>query len=106
MSLDRDTEMAFIRALSTLGTQLGGSMPAADRQERIRVAILTQRLAGRDFVAGPDGSMETFRAAYERCYDRSLDLRRTIRDAHGRVVIQPLARPGDDDEEGDDDEPW
>lgn len=100
-----DTDLGFIRALSVHGLQLALDMPKADFQEKVRVAILTSRLAGKDFEVGPDGAMETFREAYERRFERSLDLRRTLRDAYGRVIIQPLApRSNDVHEDADEDE--
>jgi hypothetical protein len=87
--------MAFVRILSVLGTKLSGDLSADDQRERIRVAILTQNVRDKrnDFGKG----IETFAQAYERCYHRSLDLRRVPRTADGRPA--GLMMLDDDDEE-------
>jgi hypothetical protein len=83
---DFDTEMAFVRALSVHGMKLAGDISNEDRCERIRVAILSQALADKKFTHGPLRTMETYREAFERCYHRSLDMRRRQRDPTGRPI--------------------
>lgn len=102
---DLDTEMAFVRALSVHGVKLSGEMSNEDRRERIRVAILNQELADKKFAHGPLRTMETHREAFERCYGRSLDMRRMQRDAEGRPITPvPMSLLDEEDGEDEDDE--
>lgn len=93
-----DIELAFVRMLSVNGRVLAGSLSAADKRERIRVAILQMGLLHKIF----QGS-ETFAEAFERCYQMAVDQRRFPRDALGRPVNRgPL--PEDEDELADEDD--
>jgi hypothetical protein len=74
-----DTELHFIRVLSVGGVSFAGQMTEDDRRERIRHAILSQRMGNRPLSDDPN-CRETFAQAYERLYTRKLDRRRFSRD--------------------------
>jgi hypothetical protein len=107
MTEREDIELAFVRILSTGGLTLSGTISAEDRSERIRVAIMQRGLKDRPFDAE-----RSYGQAFARCYARSVEMRRTARDAHGRpqpAIAAPPPDPGDDDqgdegEDGDEDE--
>jgi hypothetical protein len=93
-----DTEMAFIRILSTSGVKLSG-FDAQDRRERIRVAILTQNMSSESFPFGPAYLPETYAQAFERCYGSRLELRTRPRDSHRRPNVDEVLQDLDDEEE-------
>jgi hypothetical protein len=97
MSTPSDMEMSFIRTLSVNGVILSGAFSDEERRERIRVAIYQQRLAVERY-----SDQLTFAQAYQRCYDRPLELRRVPRDEHQRPT-DFLASRGD--HAGDKDNP-
>jgi hypothetical protein len=74
MHLDRDLELDFIREFS-VGGELLKCSTSDDRRERIRVAIYTRQLL---HVRFRDSGMD-YRQAYERCYGRPIEMRRTVR---------------------------
>ena len=97
MSEREDIEMSFIRTLSVNGLILSGALSAEDRRERIRIAIFEQQLNAKMF-----GDELTFAQAYQRCYNRSLEMRRVARDQHQRPI--GAAAGGEDETEDADDE--
>jgi hypothetical protein len=101
---DFDTEMAFVRALSVGGTKLSGDMSAEDKRERIRVAILTQKRSDKNFGIGPAHTMETYAQAFERCYHRSVEMRRGQRDFDGKPILVDATSPPEADEDEDDED--
>jgi hypothetical protein len=74
MHLDRDLELEFIREFSVHGELLKGAQPD-DRRERIRIAIYVHNLLHQPFR---DSGMD-YAAAYQKCYRRPIELRRTVR---------------------------
>jgi hypothetical protein len=105
-----DIEMAFIRILSTDGLILSGAISLEDRRERIRVTIMQRGIQHKPFDA-----LLTYGQAFERCYQRGVELRRAQRPgpktiAHHRVRTgyepgtYPGPGPGDDDGDEEDDE--
>jgi hypothetical protein len=90
MHLDRDLELEFIREFSVHGELLKGAKPD-DRRERIRIAIYVHNLVHQPFR---DSGMD-YAAAYQKCYRRPIELRRTVRH-------EPKPRPDEsfEDEEG------
>jgi hypothetical protein len=72
--LDQDLELEFIREFAVHGEMLKGSN-VDDRRERIRVAIYTQNLVHKPFR---DSGMD-YAAAYQQCYRRPIEMRRTVR---------------------------
>ena len=74
MHLDRDFELDFIREFAA-GGELMKDLSADDRRERIRVAIFFHKLAHMLFRDGP----MTYAEAYQRCYGRPIEMRRTAR---------------------------
>jgi hypothetical protein len=80
---DFDTKMAFIRALSVHGLKLYGDASNDETRERIRVTILMKMLEDKCFAVGPDHTMETYSQAFERCYNRKLEMRRMQREISG-----------------------
>jgi hypothetical protein len=74
MDLDRDLELDFIREFAAGGESMKGRS-ADDRRERIRIAIFVHKLAHIRFRDGP----MTYAEAYQRCYGRSIEMRRTVR---------------------------
>ena len=74
MHLDRDFELDFIREFAAGGELIEG-LSADDRRERIRVAIFVHKLAQMLFRDGP----MTYAEAYQRCYGRPIEMRRTAR---------------------------
>jgi hypothetical protein len=74
MHLDRDLELEFIREFSVHGELLKGAS-ADDRRERIRVAIYVHNLVHQPFR---DSGMD-YAAAYQQCYRRPIEMRRTVR---------------------------
>jgi hypothetical protein len=108
MTEREDIELAFVRMLSTAGLILSGTISAEDRSERIRIVIMQRGLKDLPFDAE-----RSYGEAFERCYRRSVERRRTPRDAHGRpqpaIAVPDRPDPGDDDQgdegdEGDEDE--
>jgi len=71
--IDRDLELDFIREFAVGGELLKGS--SDDRRERIRVAIYRRNLLHETFR---DSGMN-YGQAYQRCYGRSIEMRRTVR---------------------------
>jgi hypothetical protein len=88
--------MSFIRTLSVNGIVLGTGLSFMDRSERIRVAIIQQKLEGEKFSEDL-----TFAQAYHRCYERPLEMRRVARDARQRPT--DFYVPEEDDEDDEDD---
>jgi hypothetical protein len=74
MRLDRELELDFIREFAVGGELLGGSN-GDDRRERIRVAIYGHNLVHAPFR---DSGMD-YAQAYESCYGRPIEMRRTVR---------------------------
>jgi len=72
--LDRDLELEFIREFAVSGVLLKVSS-ADERRERIRVAIYGQNLLHQPFR---DSGMD-YSQAYQRCYGRPIEMRRTVR---------------------------
>jgi hypothetical protein len=72
--LDRDLELEFIREFAVHGELLKGTN-VDDRREQIRVAIYTNNLVHKPFR---DSGMD-YAAAYQMCYRRPIELRRTVR---------------------------
>ena len=72
--LDRDLELEFIREFSVHGELLKGAN-VDDRRERIRIAIYVHNLLHQPFR---DSGMD-YAAAYEKCYRRPIEMRRTVR---------------------------
>jgi hypothetical protein len=74
MSLDRELELDFIREFA-----VGGELPRGknvdERRERIRVAIYGHNLVHAPFR---DSGMD-YAQAYECCYGRPIEMRRTAR---------------------------
>jgi hypothetical protein len=68
--LDRDIELDFIREFSVNGEFLKAAS-GADRRERIRIAIWTNKLERAPFR---DSGMN-YGQAYLRCYGRSIEMR-------------------------------
>jgi hypothetical protein len=100
--IDLDTELAFIRILSGGGVKLSGGIPAQDKRERIRVAILSQNVENKSFAFGPDHIMETYAQAFERCYGTRLELRGARRDPHNQPNLAETLRALDEDDDDDD----
>lgn len=73
MRLDRDLELDFIREFAVSGELKGSN--ADDRRERIRVAIYGRNLLHEPFR---DSGMD-YGQAYQRCYGRPIEMRRTVR---------------------------
>jgi hypothetical protein len=73
MPFDLDLNMEFIREFAVGGELLGGSI--ADQQEHIRVAIYRLNLLHAPFR---DSGMD-YGQAYEYCYRRPIEMRRTVR---------------------------
>jgi hypothetical protein len=71
--IDRDLELDFIREFAVGGELLKGS--SDDRRERIRVAIYRRNLLHEPFR---DSGMD-YGQAYQRCYGRPIEMRRTVR---------------------------
>jgi hypothetical protein len=80
--LDRDLELDFIREFAVCGEMFGG-LSADDRRERIRVAIFTHKLAHAPFR---DTGMN-YASAYQKCYGRPIEMRRTPRSAPQHVAV-------------------
>ena len=74
MHLDRDLELDFIREFAVGGELLKGSS-TDDRRERIRLAIYCGNLLHQPFR---DSGMD-YGQAYQRCYGRPIEMRRTVR---------------------------
>jgi len=72
--IDRDLELDFIREFAAGGELMKG-LSADDRRERIRVAIFAHKLAPMLFRDGP----MTYAEAYQRCYGRPIEMRRSVR---------------------------
>jgi hypothetical protein len=72
---DRELELDFIREFA-VGGQLINSSSADSRRERIRVAIYGSKLLHEPFR---DTGMD-YAQAYQRCYGRPIEMRRTERD--------------------------
>jgi hypothetical protein len=70
----QDLEVDFIREFTTGGELLKG-LSVDGRRERIRLAIYTNKLAHMLFRDGP----MTYAEAYEECFGRPLEMRRTVR---------------------------
>ena len=75
MHIDRDLELDFIREFAVGGDLKGSNVD--DRRERIRVAIYGRNLLHEPFR---DSGMD-YGLAYQRCYGRPIEMRRTVR--HG-----------------------
>ena len=71
--IDRDLELDFIREFAVGGELLKCS--SDDRRERIRVAIYRRNLLHEPFR---DSGMD-YGQAYQRCYGRPIEMRRTVR---------------------------
>lgn len=104
MSEDRrcDIEMALVRILATDGLLLSG-ISAEDKRERIRLAILQRGLSNRAWPL--DGHL-TYAQAFEHCYKRKVEMRRTQRDQARPLPAErgPLGPGDDDDDAGDEDD--
>jgi hypothetical protein len=87
--------MSLIRTLSVNGVILGGTLSVEERRERIRVAIIQQKLAIERY-----SDQLTFAQAYQRCYDRPLDMRRVARDLRQRPmdILVPEEDNSDDED--------
>jgi hypothetical protein len=73
--IDRDLELDFIREFAVGGELLKCS--SDDRRQRIRVAIYRRNLLHERFR----DSVMDYGLAYQRCYGRPMEMRRTVR--HG-----------------------
>ncbi len=73
MRIDRDLELDFIREFAVGGELLQCS--SDDRRELIRVAIYRRNLLHEPFR---DSGMD-YGLAYQRCYGRPIEMRRTVR---------------------------
>ena len=73
--IDRDLELDFIREFAVGGELLKCS--SDDRRQRIRVAIYRSNLLHEPFR----DSVMDYGLAYQRCYGRPMEMRRTVR--HG-----------------------
>ena len=116
---DQDTEWAFIRVLATRGLRLGSELTEFDRSERIRTAILANQLENQFFgnreINFGKSNKETWGQAFHRCYGRSVEQRRLVRDEQGRPTVatplpvlkdvEPFENDDDDWETDIDDEP-
>lgn len=90
--------MEFIREFAVGGELMRGKgLTAADRSERIRVAIYTHHLVNAPFR---DTGM-TYAQAFQRCYGRPIEMRRKPRDAYNRPVSvsDPYDKSGPDEDE-------
>jgi hypothetical protein len=74
MEFDRNLDMDFIREFAVGGDLVNASV--ADRSERIRVAIYRRNLLHAPFR---DTGMD-YGQAFERCYRRPIEMRRTVRE--------------------------
>ena len=74
MHVDRDLELDFIREFAAGGELMTG-LSADDRRERIRLAIYGRNLLHEPFR---DSGMD-YGQAYQRCYGRPIEMRRTVR---------------------------
>jgi hypothetical protein len=74
MHVDRNLELDFIREFAVRGELLKGSS-VDDRRERIRLAIYGRNLLHEPFR---DSGMD-YGQAYQRCYGRPIEMRRTVR---------------------------
>jgi hypothetical protein len=74
MHVDRDLELDFIREFTVGGALLKDSS-VDDRRERIRVAIYGCGLLHEPFR---DSGID-YGQAYQRCYGRPIEMRRTVR---------------------------
>jgi hypothetical protein len=74
MHIDRELELDFIREFAVGGDLLTGSS-VDDRRERIRVAIYGKKRLNEPFR---DSGMD-YGEAYQRCYGRPIEMRRTVR---------------------------
>jgi hypothetical protein len=74
MQIDRELELDFIREFAVGGDLLKGAS-VDDRRERIRVAIYGNK---RFFEPFRDSGM-SYGEAYQRCYGRPIEMRRTVR---------------------------
>ena len=107
MSTERDDiEMAFIRILSTKGLILSGAISPEDRRERIRVTIMQRNIKDAPFDA-----QLTYGQAFERCYQRGVELRRAQRPGPKTIAFHrvstgyiPGTYTGPGDDEGDEED--
>ncbi len=99
MSIPCDIEMSFLRTLSVHGFMFSGDLSPQDRRERIRVAIIQQRLSIERF-----SDRLTFAQAFRECYAQPLDMRRVPRDSRHRPTNFPIPIPDDEADCGDKDE--
>ena len=74
MQFDQDLDLEFIREFAVGGDLLGGSF--TDRRERIRIAIYRCNLQHAPFR---DSGMD-YGQAYELCYRKPIEMRRTPRE--------------------------
>jgi hypothetical protein len=74
MQLDPDLELDFIREFA-VGGELLKCSSVEDRREHIRVTIYARKLLHEPFR---DSGMD-YGQAYERCYGRPIEMRRTDR---------------------------
>jgi hypothetical protein len=74
LHLDSGLELDFIREFAAGGELMNG-LSADDRRERIRVAIYAHKLPQTLFRDGP----MTYAEAYEKCFGRPIERRRTVR---------------------------
>ena len=72
--VDQDLELDFIREFAVGGDLLKGAS-VDDRRERIRVAIHGNKRIHEPFR---DSGMD-YGQAYQRCYGRPVEMRRTVR---------------------------
>jgi hypothetical protein len=87
--IDRDLELDFIREFAVGGELLKCS--SDDRRQRIRVAIYRSNLLHEPFR----DSVMDYGLAYQRCYGRPMEMRRTVR--HGPkseplIAAEPLQK--------------
>jgi hypothetical protein len=72
--VNRDLELDFIREFA-VGGDLPTNSSVDDRRERIRVVIYGRNLLHQPFR---DSGMD-YGEAYQRCYGRPIEMRRTVR---------------------------
>lgn len=100
--MDRDDLlMYFVLALQSRGTTLDGALSSADQRERIRIAILSQKLENRPFALSVS---QTYGEAFQRCFGMAVNQRTRPRDAYGRPVAQVKRHGPDDDDDGGEDD--
>ena len=101
--LDQDLDLDFIREFAVGGELMRGQgkgLTAADRSERIRIAIYANHLVNAPFR---DTGMN-YAEAFEACYGRSIEMRRTTRHAPQHATSQNSVATREELSEQTDDE--